>query len=169
MASVKHIYSLLQLSPTKAVHGHDTLCVGANEPNCHHHSLSHHLIAFSPSISKLGPPLLLMPFYPYTSLGRRICHITDRICMYMCEYNSVKYGLSRLTPDVAFALKFILTLKPIPYQLTMACTRLHTHSCCIARATLLWNGRIFVSTNYSNYSKLNWCSQKILNYILRNK
>jgi hypothetical protein len=135
MASVKHIHSLSQLSPAKAVHGHGTLCVGANEPKCHHHSLSHHLIVFFLSISKLHPPLSSTPFYPYTSLGWCICHITNHIHMYMCKYNPIKYRLSQLTPDVAFTLKFILALKPIPYWLMMACTHLHAHSHCITCAT----------------------------------
>ena len=62
------------------------------------------------------------PLYLFTSLGRRTCHITDRIRMYMCEYDPVKYGLSRLTSDIA-PLKFILVAKPVPYQLTMLSSR----------------------------------------------
>ena len=40
MASLKNIYSLSQPSPAKAAGG--TPFLGANEPNLHHYSLSHH-------------------------------------------------------------------------------------------------------------------------------
>ena len=55
MASLKNNYSLSQPSPAKAVCGHGTPFVAANEPNLHHYSLSHHPFVFSPSISKLCP------------------------------------------------------------------------------------------------------------------
>ena len=119
MASLKNIYSLSQPSPAKAACGHGTPFIGENEPNLHHYSLSHHLFVFSPSISKLHPRSS-MQSYLFTSLRRCICHVTDHIRMYMCEYNPVKHEPSCMTPDIA--LEFILTLKPVPYQLTMACT-----------------------------------------------
>ena len=67
-------------------------------------------------------PHLLMQSYLFTSLGQHICHITDHVHMYMCEYGPIKYEPSCMTPDVALELKFILALKPVPYQLVMACT-----------------------------------------------
>ena len=121
MASLKNIYSLSQPSPAKAVCGHGTAFVGENEPNIHHYSLSHHLFVFSPSISKLHPHSSTQS-YLFTSLGRHICHVTDHIRMYMCEYDPVKHESSCMTPDIALALKFILVLEPVPDQLMMACT-----------------------------------------------
>ena len=55
MASLKNIYLLSQQSPAKAACGHGTPFVGANKPNLHHYSLSHHPFVFSLSISKLRP------------------------------------------------------------------------------------------------------------------
>src|ERR1700683_4810698 len=121
MASLKNIYSLSQPSPAKGAHGHGTPFIGENEPNLHLYSLSHHLFVFSPSISKLHPCSSTQS-YLFTSLGRRICHVTDHIRMYMCEYDPVKHEPSCMTPDIALALEFILGLEPVPYQLTMACT-----------------------------------------------
>jgi hypothetical protein len=121
MAPLKNIYSLSQLSPAKAARGHGAPFVGANEPNLHHYSLSHHLFVSSLSISKLRPRSSTQS-YPFTSLRRRTCHVTNHIHMHMCKYDPVKYEPLCMTPDVTLALKFILALEPVPYQLAMACT-----------------------------------------------
>jgi hypothetical protein len=58
------IYSLSQPPPAKAVHGHGTLCIGANMPNCHPVTLSPPLFLFTLLISKLRPPTVInaLPF-----------------------------------------------------------------------------------------------------------
>ena len=63
-----------------------------------------------------------MQSYLFTSLGRHICHVTNHVRMYKCEYGPVKYEPSCMTPDITLELKFILALEPVSYQLVMAYT-----------------------------------------------
>ena len=85
------------------------------------------LFTQSPSICILSVNIQTTPHsstqsYLFTSLGRRICHVTDHVRMYKCEYVPVKYEPSCMTPDVTLELKFILALEPVSYQLVMAYT-----------------------------------------------
>ena len=122
MASVKNIYSLSQPSPAKQ---HVDMAPRVLKQMSQTFTTIHSVTICLPFLRRYpnyAHPRSSTPLYLFISLGRCTCHVTDRIRMYMCEYDPIKHEPSCMTPDVALALEFILVLEPVPYQLTMACT-----------------------------------------------